>query len=96
QVMGIVLVLAMLVAPAATAQLLTRRLPAMMALGAVFGIAAAVVGLYAAWYADVSASASIVLTATAMFALAFLFSPSTGLLRQTQWAQELPAETHYE
>lgn len=84
QVMGIVLVLAMLVAPPATAQLLTRRLPAMMALGAAFGAGSAVVGLYAAWYADVSASASIVLTATVMFALAFLFSPQNGLLRQRQ------------
>jgi ABC-type Mn2+/Zn2+ transport system permease subunit len=90
QVMGIVLVLAMLVAPPATAQLLTRRLPAMMGLGALFGILAAVSGLYVAWYADVSASASIVLTATAMFALAFLFSPSTGLLRKTQWPQDIP------
>jgi len=93
QVMGIVLVLAMLVAPPATAQLLTRRLPAMMALGAVFGVVSAVVGLYAAWYADVSASASIVLTATALFALAFLFSPQNGLLRQAhKWEPDRSTE----
>jgi ABC-type Mn2+/Zn2+ transport system permease subunit len=82
QVMGIVLVLAMLVAPAATAQLLTRRLPSMMVLGSIIGVVSSVVGLYAAWYADVSASASIVLTATGFFALAFIFSPRTGLLAQ--------------
>ncbi len=82
QVMGIVLVLAMLVAPAATAQLLTRRLPPMMAIGAVVGALSALVGLYAAWYADVSASAAIVLTATAFFFIAFLFAPGQGLLWQ--------------
>jgi manganese/iron transport system permease protein len=89
QVMGIVLVLAMLVAPAATAQLLTRRLPPMMAVGAAVGALSAVVGLYCAWYADVSASAAIVLTATAFFFLAFLFAPARGLLWQRR---SLPAE----
>lgn len=80
QVMGIVLVLAMLVAPAATAQLLTRRLPSMMAVGAAVGVASAVVGLYAAWYADVSASAAIVLTSAFTFVLAFLFAPRHGIV----------------
>jgi ABC-type Mn2+/Zn2+ transport system permease subunit len=80
QVMGIVLVLAMLVAPAATAQLLTRRLPSMMAVGAAVGVGSSIVGLYAAWYADVSASAAIVLTASSAFALAFLFAPRNGLI----------------
>jgi manganese/iron transport system permease protein len=88
QVMGIVLVLAMLVAPAATAQLLTRRLPPMMAVGAIIGALSALVGLYAAWYADVSASAAIVLTATAFFFLAFLLAPGRGLLWQRHF---LPA-----
>lgn len=89
QVMGIVLVLAMLVAPAATAQLLTRRLPPMMAVAAAVGALSAVVGLYCAWYADVSASAAIVLTATAFFFLAFLFAPARGLLWQRRF---VPAE----
>lgn len=80
QVMGIVLVLAMLVAPAATAQLLTRRLPSMMVVGAAVGVASSIIGLYAAWYADVSASAAIVLTAASAFALAFLLAPRNGLL----------------
>ncbi len=82
QVMGIVLVLAMLVAPAATAQLLTRRLPPMMAVGALVGILSALGGLYIAWYADVAASAAIVLNATGFFGLAFLFAPGRGLLWQ--------------
>ncbi len=89
QVMGIVLVLAMLVAPAATAQLLTRRLPPMMAVGALVGILSALGGLYIAWYADVAASAAIVLNATGFFGLAFLFAPGRGLLWQRRFA---PAE----
>ena len=80
QVMGIVLVLAMLVAPPAAAQLLTRSLPAMMAAAAVIGALSALVGLYIAWYADVSASAAIVLTATGAFLLAFFCAPGRGLL----------------
>ena len=89
QVMGIVLVLALLVTPAATAQLLTRRLPPMMAVGALVGVLSSLVGLYIAYYADVAASAAIVLTATGFFALAFLFAPGRGLLWQRRFA---PAE----
>jgi ABC-type Mn2+/Zn2+ transport system permease subunit len=80
QVMGIVLVLAMLVAPAATAQLVVRRLPAMMAVGALVGMASAFVGLYVAWYGDVSASAAIVLAATGFFLVAFLSVPARRAL----------------
>ena len=78
QTVGIVLVVALLVTPAATAQLLTRRLSTMMLVGAAIGVASSVVGLYVAWYADVSASAAIVLTATAAFIAAFLFAPARG------------------
>jgi len=81
QTVGVVLVVALLVTPAATAQLLVRSLPAMMALGALIGAASSLIGLYVAWHADLSASASIVLTATALFVLAFVFAPSRGLRR---------------
>jgi ABC-type Mn2+/Zn2+ transport system permease subunit len=82
QTVGIVLVVALLITPAATAQLLTRNLLAMMALGAALGVLASVVGMYVAWHADVSASASIVLTATAFFIAAFLFAPGRGVVWQ--------------
>ncbi len=78
QTVGIVLVVALLVTPAATAQLLTRRLSTMMLVGAAIGVASSVVGLYVAWHADVSASAAIVLTATGAFIAAFLFAPGRG------------------
>jgi ABC-type Mn2+/Zn2+ transport system permease subunit len=82
KVMGIVLVLAMLVAPAASAQLLTRRLSTMMTLASLFAVTASIIGLYVAWYLDASASASIVLSATAIFIVTACLAPSNGLLRQ--------------
>ncbi len=77
---GIVLVVAMLVTPAATAQLLVRRLHLMMAVGAGVGALSSLVGLYVSYHADVATSAAVVLTATVLFLLAFLFSPRRGLL----------------
>jgi manganese/iron transport system permease protein len=85
---GVVLVMALLVTPAATAQLLVQRLPLMMALGSLVGVTSTVIGLYIAYYADVSASAAIVLTVTGFFALALLFSPAQGLLWQLRPGQE--------
>jgi manganese/iron transport system permease protein len=80
KVVGIVLVVAMLVTPAATAQLLVRRVPAMMAAGSLCGMVAALAGLYISYYANVAAGASIVLVATCMFLLALLLSPRRGLI----------------
>ena len=80
KVVGIVLVVAMLVTPAATAQLLVRRVPAIMAVAALCGAMACVAGLYLSYYANVASSAAIVLVATGMFLLALLFSPRRGLL----------------
>jgi ABC-type Mn2+/Zn2+ transport system permease subunit len=77
---GIVLVVAMLVTPAATASLVVRRVHYIMALGAVVGAVSSVVGLYVSYYAEVASGAAIVLTATIFFLLAFLFAPRRGLL----------------
>jgi ABC-type Mn2+/Zn2+ transport system permease subunit len=70
----------MLVTPAATAQLLVRRVPAMMAVAVLCGSVAAIVGLYISYYANVASGAAIVLVATGMFVLALLLSPRRGLL----------------
>lgn len=75
RLVGVVLVMAMLVAPAATAALLVRRIPLIMAGGVVIGLAATVVGLYASFYGDVAAGPAIVLAAVALFAIAFVLSP---------------------
>jgi ABC-type Mn2+/Zn2+ transport system permease subunit len=73
-----VLVLAMLVTPAATARLLTTRLAPMVAISSAVGALAGVAGLYGSYYLGVSSGASIVLVATVIFLLVFLFAPRTG------------------
>ena len=80
QAVGVALVLAMLVTPAASAYLLTRRLPAMMALGAALGAAGAVIGLYLSYYWNLASGPAIVLTETALFFVVLLFGPRRGLL----------------
>jgi len=80
QTVGVALMVAMLVTPAATAYLLTRRLPAMMLTGAAIGAVSAVSGLYLSYYVNVASGAAIVLVCTALFILAFLFAPSRGVL----------------
>ena len=72
QTVGVALMVAMLVTPAATASLLTHRLPVMMALAALFASLSGVVGLYFSYYMDIASGAAIVLTATLFFLLAFL------------------------
>jgi ABC-type Mn2+/Zn2+ transport system permease subunit len=75
QAVGIVLVVAMIITPAATASLLVRRFPLVIALGAAQGVVGSVVGLYLSYYLNVASGASIVLVLTAMFALALLVAP---------------------
>jgi ABC-type Mn2+/Zn2+ transport system permease subunit len=73
QTVGVALMVAMLVTPAATAYLLTQRLPIMMALSAFFAALSGVIGLYLSYYLSIASGAAIVLTATAFFMLAFLW-----------------------
>ena len=67
QTVGIALMLAMLVTPAATAQLLTRRLWVMMVLGAAIGATSNVVGLYLSYYINIASGPAMVLVVTAVF-----------------------------
>ncbi len=78
QSVGVGLVAAMLVTPAATASLLTRRLPSMMAISAGLGAFSGVAGLYLSYYTNIASGAAIVLVATVLFVLAFLFAPGKG------------------
>jgi manganese/iron transport system permease protein len=80
QTVGNVLVLAMLVTPAATARLLTERLAPMLAASAVIGAVSGVAGLYCSYYLGISSGASIVLVATGLFIVTFLFAPRTGAI----------------
>lgn len=83
QTVGTVLVLAMLVTPAATARLLTDRLPVLMALSAAIGCLSGAIGLYISYYQSIAAGASIVLVATAIFLLTYLFAPGAGIVTTT-------------
>jgi manganese/iron transport system permease protein len=80
QAVGIILVVAMLVTPAATAQLVTSRFGSMMRIAVAIGIGASVAGLYLSYWLDVASGATIVLVQTALFFLALVLGPNTGLL----------------
>jgi manganese/iron transport system permease protein len=80
QTVGVALMVAMLVTPAATASLLTRRLLPMMAVASLIGALSAVIGLYLSYYVNVASGAAIVLVCTGFFLLALLFAPERGWL----------------
>jgi ABC-type Mn2+/Zn2+ transport system permease subunit len=80
QVVGIALMLAMLITPAASASLLTRRLPPMMGIAAVIGAVSGIVGVYASFHLNVASGPAVVLVATLIFILVFIFSPSQGII----------------
>lgn len=79
QTIGNILVLALLVTPAAAARLLTDRLGVMMLLAPVIGAASATVGLYLSWSYDLPVGGTIVLVVTAVFLLTWAFAPRHGL-----------------
>jgi ABC-type Mn2+/Zn2+ transport system permease subunit len=78
QTVGISLVAAMLITPAASAYLLARRLPSMMVLAALIGALSSILGLYFSYYLNIASGSAIVLVATGIFVLAFLFAPGRG------------------
>src|SRR3954466_1677363 len=80
QTVGIVLVVAMLITPAATAYLLTNRLWVMLYLSAGVGVLSSIFGLYFSYTYNLASGAAIVLAATVIFILAFVFSPKQGLV----------------
>jgi ABC-type Mn2+/Zn2+ transport system permease subunit/Mn-dependent DtxR family transcriptional regulator len=77
---GAILAVAMLIAPAATAYLLTRRLPMMLFLSAIVGAVSSVIGYHASFVPGVSAAGAMSTVAGGLFTLAFLFAPEQGLV----------------
>lgn len=67
QVVGVSLMLAMLVTPAAAASFVTRRLPSMMLVSAAIGVFSGVTGVYASYYLNVASGPAVVLVATLTF-----------------------------
>jgi len=84
ETVGIILVVAMLITPGATAHLLTDRFPVMLALSAAIGVIAAVAGLLLSVALDVASGGAIVLVASGLFFIALLAAPRHGLIVR-QW-----------
>ena len=72
QAVGVALMVAMLVTPAAAAYLLTKRLPVMMVLAATIAAISGVIGLYLSYYVNVASGPAIVLVATLIFVIAWV------------------------
>jgi len=87
QTIGNILVLALLITPAATARILTDRLGVMMMLSPMIGASSALVGLYLSWSYDLPVGGTIVLVLTAAFLFAWTFAPRHGLL--AKWVRAL-------
>ncbi|WP_433532850.1 anchored repeat-type ABC transporter permease subunit [Micromonospora sp. CA-263727] len=92
QTIGNILVLALLITPAAAARLLTDRLALMMLLAPLVGGGSALVGLYLSWSYDLPVGGTIVLVATAVFLLAWLFAPRHGLVLR-RWRDRRPGDS---
>lgn len=75
QAVGVALVLAMLVTPASTAYLVTRRLPTMMIIASGLGALSSILGLYLSFYVNMASGPAIVLIQTALFIIAYFFGP---------------------
>ncbi|QGG48394.1 metal ABC transporter permease [Heliorestis convoluta] len=85
---GSILVVALMIAPPATAYLLTDRLHVMIALSALVGILSAIGGFGMAYYLDASIAGSMATVAGIIFALAFLFAPERGVVAGTRRRME--------
>ena len=82
RVVGNLLVFGLLVAPAATASLLVRRVPTMMITAVVIGIATVAGGLLLTWHADTAAGASIAGTSVALFFVVLIARQITEAVRR--------------
>jgi manganese/iron transport system permease protein len=91
QAVGIILVVAMLVTPAATGQLLTVRFGLLVLLAVGIGVGSSVLGLYVSYWLDVATGATIVLVQTALFLIALAFGPRRGLLSRRRATVERSA-----
>ncbi|WP_040928179.1 metal ABC transporter permease [Nosocomiicoccus ampullae] len=80
QTVGVILVVSLLITPAATAYLLTKRMSLMIVIAASLGGISAIIGLMFSFKLNLSSGPTIVLVATAFFLIAFIFAPKKGVL----------------
>ena len=81
QTVGIILVVAMLITPGATAYLLTDRFDRMTILAVVSSSFSSILGVYISYWSDIETGGSIVLVQTLIFLIAFLFAPKYGIFK---------------
>ncbi|WP_046468297.1 metal ABC transporter permease [Allosalinactinospora lopnorensis] len=79
QAVGIILVVAMVIIPGATAYLLTDRFERMLLIAATVSVAASVLGTYASFHLNIATGGAIVVAQACAFTLAYLLSPSHGI-----------------
>ena len=87
QVVGVILVVAMLIIPGATAYLLTDRFGRMLVIAPLVAASCSVVGIYLSYWMDASPGGLIVLTQGCTFVMAYVAGPRHGLLASTRWGQ---------
>ncbi|MCC0175736.1 metal ABC transporter permease [Waterburya agarophytonicola K14] len=80
QTVGVLLVMSLLVGPAIAAYLLVKELDRMMLVGSIIGAVSSIAGMYGSYYFDLPSGAAIVMIIFGFFLLAFLFSPTQGIL----------------
>ncbi|WP_334341866.1 metal ABC transporter permease [Companilactobacillus sp. HBUAS56275] len=81
QTVGIILVVAMLITPAATAFLWTDKLSWMLVLSAILGVISSTVGLYFSYTFNWASGPAIVIVAAILFAISFIFSPKQNFFK---------------
>ncbi len=86
QVVGVILVVAMMIIPGATAHLLTDRFNRMLLIAPMFAILCSVLGIYVSYWLDNSPGGMIVLIQGIAYALVYLFAPRYGVLSQ-KWVR---------
>jgi len=87
QSVGVGLVAAMLITPAATAYLLTKRLSHMMFVSAGIGALSSLTGLYTSYYLNIASGAAIVLAATLIFLVVYFLNPAQGVFLRLKIAE---------
>ena len=89
QTVGVLLVMSLLVGPAITAYLLVKELSQMMLLGSAIGVLSSITGMYGSYYFDLPSGAAIVMVIFFFFLLAFLFSPTQGILTEPEFKNKI-------
>lgn len=88
QAVGIVLVVAMITTPAATAQLLVKRFSAMVKVAALIGVSSALVGLYVSYSLDVASGAAIVILETVLFLVVLAYTSLQNSINASRGARQ--------